>query len=422
MDVVLLEGRGRLGGRADTRVVAGVPIDFGCSWIHEPVGNPMARFADLAGVGRTNADIELDLARFRFFDELTGELSPAEKADAFSHVVRFDEEADAINSELGPGASARDGVMRYLERAGLTGKRRRIAEYLLKFVLQSTDAHDWRGISLDYLANFEYIYTGIGQGEFPIGGYRRLVLAMAGAVEARLRRRVTRIEADRRGVAVTIADLQSGRRQRLRGSHVIVSVPLGVLKAGEVGFDPGLPRAKRAAIDRLGFGRFEKVALVFDEPFWEEGLSTHIFHAAASGDMSFPLFLDLQRIIGKPALVAFYNSTFAASIERSSEREITDHAVATLAKVLGRAIPSPAGSDITRWRRDRYSRGAYSTIAVGSTFDDLDRLAHPHHGRVLFAGEATSRARFGYADGAMSSGIREAKRLLRAPAVTLSAH
>ena len=40
-------------------------------------------------------------------------------------------------------------------------------------------------------------------------------------------------------------------------------------------------------------------------------------------------------------------------------------------------------------------------------------------GRLLFAGEHTQSARLGYADGAMTSGIREAKRLLGSPDVTL---
>jgi monoamine oxidase len=40
-------------------------------------------------------------------------------------------------------------------------------------------------------------------------------------------------------------------------------------------------------------------------------------------------------------------------------------------------------------------------------------------GRLLFAGEHTQSARLGYADGAMTSGIREAKRLLGTPSVAL---
>ena len=78
-------------------------------------------------------------------------------------------------------------------------------------------------------------------------------------------------------------------------------------------------------------------------------------------------------------------------------------------------------SAATDWQHDRFSRGSYTAMLLGSTGDDLDAIAAPVRGRILFAGEATNRARHSTADGAMSSGIREAKRLLRRPAVTLSA-
>jgi monoamine oxidase len=42
-------------------------------------------------------------------------------------------------------------------------------------------------------------------------------------------------------------------------------------------------------------------------------------------------------------------------------------------------------------------------------------------GRLLFAGEATTPDRYGYADGAFDSGVREAKRLLQQASVELSA-
>jgi hypothetical protein len=60
-------------------------------------------------------------------------------------------------------------------------------------------------------------------------------------------------------------------------------------------------------------------------------------------------------------------------------------------------------------------------MRVDATPDDMDTIAAPVGGRVLFAGEATNRARHSTADGAMSSGIREAKRLLRRASVGLSA-
>ncbi|MGY4649355.1 FAD-dependent oxidoreductase [Mycobacterium sp. URHB0021] len=54
----------------------------------------------------------------------------------------------------------------------------------------------------------------------------------------------------------------------VEGGRVIVTVPLGVLKARTIDFDPPLPEAKRQAIERLGFGVLDKVVLAFGQPFW----------------------------------------------------------------------------------------------------------------------------------------------------------
>ena len=64
-------------------------------------------------------------------------------------------------------------------------------------------------------------------------------------------------------------------------------------------------------------------------------------------------------------------------------------------------------------------RGAYTHVPPGSSNADLDLLGTPVAGRLLFAGEHTHSARVGYADGAMTSGIREAKRLLGTGSVLL---
>jgi monoamine oxidase len=74
---------------------------------------------------------------------------------------------------------------------------------------------------------------------------------------------------------------------------------------------------------------------------------------------------------------------------------------------------------VTSWSTDAYSEGAYSHIPPGAGPDDLDLLGEPIEGRLLFAGEHTQSARMGFTDGAMTSGIREAKRLLAAPEVHL---
>jgi polyamine oxidase len=57
---------------------------------------------------------------------------------------------------------------------------------------------------------------------------------------------------------------------------------------------------------------------------------------------------------------------------------------------------------------------------AGGSPADADLLGEPAGGRILFAGEHTQGARLAYADGALTSGIREAKRLLGTPAVRLA--
>jgi monoamine oxidase len=59
---------------------------------------------------------------------------------------------------------------------------------------------------------------------------------------------------DAQGVAVTTAG-----GEVLHGDAVVVSVPLGVLKAGSIAFRPALPPWKQEAISRLGFGDLNKV-------------------------------------------------------------------------------------------------------------------------------------------------------------------
>ena len=71
---------------------------------------------------------------------------------------------------------------------------------------------------------------------------------------------------------------------------------------------------------------------------------------------------------------------------------------------------------VTSWAADPWAEGAYTHIPPGASPADADLLG----GRVLFAGEHTQSARLAYADGALTSGIREAKRLPGTPAVRLT--
>ncbi len=48
--------------------------------------------------------------------------------------------------------------------------------------------------------------------------------------------------------------------EEIKGSAVIVTVPLGVLKNGDIAFKPPLPDWKLTAIQQLGNGNLNKVS------------------------------------------------------------------------------------------------------------------------------------------------------------------
>ena len=75
---------------------------------------------------------------------------------------------------------------------------------------------------------------------------------------------------------------------------------------------------------------------------------------------------------------------------------------------------------VSSWAADPWTEGAYTHIPPGASPADADLLGEPVGGRLLFAGEHTQSARLAYADGALTSGVREAKRLLGTPAVRIS--
>jgi monoamine oxidase len=90
-----------------------------------------------------------------------------------------------------------------------------------------------------------------------------------------------------------------------------------------------------------------------------------------------------------------------------------------LTDVVGGPVPEPAAVAVTSWANDRWAGGAYTHIPPEAQPADADLLGEPIGGRLLFAGEHTQSARLAYADGAMTSGIREAQRLLGRPSVCL---
>jgi monoamine oxidase len=412
VDVVVLEARNRIGGRTFTRDVGGVPIDMGGSWIHTPDGNPMTALAELAGVARSPADPVANLALLSGYDDETASwLSTGEIGYPFLLTSIFEGALPTLRAELGAGASVEDAIAPFLATRGESEAILRRAAFGIRVLAEQFESARSTDLSLDWYANSAIEYEG--EDAFPVGGYRRIVAYLADGLDVRTGHTVTAVAYDANGVSVSTS------AGEFSGSHAIVTLPLGVLKDRAIHFAPGLPVEKWAAIDALGFGHFEKVALRYDDAFWLDAGRTNWIHLAAGGAREFPLFLDLTSHVGEPALVALCSAAFAEGLLGESTDTTIDRVRAVLAVQFGAGLPAPLDGYATRWGSDPFTRGAFTYIALGAAPPDFEALAAPVAGRLLFAGEHTTALRFGYADGALDTGVREAKRLLGASSVAL---
>jgi monoamine oxidase len=191
--------------------------------------------------------------------------------------------------------------------------------------------------------------------------------------------------------------------------YAIVTVPLGVLKAGAIEFLPALSTDKQAAIQRLGMGVLNKVVLRFPKVFWEKQAAVIGYIPKKKGE--WVEFFNFYPVTGQPILVGFNAGSYAQTLEGWTDEKIVAAGMQTLRTLYGAKIPDPLQYSITRWKSDPFAQGAYSFLATHSSDEDYDILAKSVSDRLFFAGEATSRQYAATVHGALLSGWREADRI-----------
>ena len=201
------------------------------------------------------------------------------------------------------------------------------------------------------------------------------------------------------------------KEQEFTADRVIVTLPLGVLKAGSIRFVPALPAGKQSAIASLGMGVLNKCYLRFPEVFWPDNVDWLEYIAEVHGEWT--EWVSFVRTTGQPVLLGFNAGTRGREIEALTDEQIVESAMQTLRILYGDDIPEPTDFQITRWASDPFSRGSYSFCSLGSTPEMRRELARPLDGKLFFAGEATSVDYYGTADGACQSGLRVADEVLK---------
>lgn len=380
-EVVVLEARDRIGGRAHTDFQSlSAPFDLGCHWIHAPALNPLAEVAVDLG-----ARCERDVPHLGFYADgsrLAGERE-AEIRLAFERFKRDLREA---------GRSGRDVPVSTLLDAASPGARQVAALFIAK-----------HGVALEHFSTLEFgLYAWEPEDWAVLDGYGALLRRFLSGVPVHLSTPVEGIDWRANGVRARTP------RGVIDAGCALLAVSTGVLQAGTISFRPPLPDWKLRAVEALPMAHSLKVGLRF---------SRDVFRLAGPGVLSAlsrsrpPLDVEIWPAEWSGASV-YFDGPPALELDRSTPGEAEDLAIEGLAEIFGSQVRSSVAASLrTRWSSDPWARGAFSSALPGRGVPRAD-LARPVEGRLFFAGEATSIRFAGDAHGAYLSGLSAAEQIL----------
>ena len=309
-------------------------------------------------------------------------------------------------------------------------------------MLEGEAAADLKDMQLSIYLPFANLLDEAG-GEFDFllsGGVQSVIKSLASAIPAdsiSLNERVVNIDwTDDDKVLVTT------ERETLTARHVIVTIPLGVLKANHKKlFTPNLDNDKVKSIESLGFGNVAKLFLQWDMPWWEryemivtgKGVQNtlHKNNSFTQGwseeerntqklpeewYKSIPGFLDYHR--GTKNIMWTVVPGDAGDVcDTLPDKEVMEGVTKTLRMFTGnQTIPPPDRMYRQTWSSDPNFLGTYVFPSSTTKIEHLSALAAPlpssDNPRILIAGEHTAGLYSSTLHGARQSGLQQAQKII----------
>ncbi|KAJ4706840.1 Polyamine oxidase [Melia azedarach] len=407
--VILLESRDRFGGRIHTDYSFGCPVDMGASWLHGVCNeNPLAPLIRSLGLTlyRTSGDNSVlydhDLESYALYDMDGNKVQQQmviEVGDIFKRILK---ETEKVRDEHTNDMSVLQAISIVLDRYPEL-RQEGIAHEVLQWYICRMEA--WFAVDADMISlkcwDQEHVLSG-GHG-LMVQGYDPVIKALSKDIDIRLNHRVTKISNGCNKVMVSVEDGRS-----FVADAAIVTVPVGILKANLIQFEPKLPEWKLAAISEIGVGNENKIALEFDRVFWP---NVELLGVVAPTSYACGYFLNLHKATGHPVLVYMAAGRFAYDLEKLSDESAANFAMLQLKKMFPDAT-EPVQYLVSRWGTDPNSLGCYSYDVVGMPGDLYERLRAPL-GNLFFGGEAVSMDHQGSVHGAYSAGVMAAQNCQR---------
>jgi monoamine oxidase len=416
--VHVIEARRRVGGRIFSE--AGGEIELGAEFIH---GKPPVIWEPLQQVA-----VELVEVQGENWCVSRGQLTPC---DFFSEVDKILQQMDDTVPD--------ESFLQFLERCCPDRQKdsgwEEVKQHAIGYVT-GFNAADPALVGVHWLVQGMRAEEAVaGDRTFRLrGGYRQLVeLFHARAITRRVQIHPSTVAEQIRWKPgwVEVLVNRVGRPDVFRAPKLIVTLPLGVLKApvgqsGSVQFTPPLPPSKLDALDKLEMGQVIRVTLRFRERFWENlsppGKSEILAELGFlfSQDQWFPTWWT-KMPEHTPIITGWAPFRAAERLSGRDESFVIQRSLQSLGQLLGvtpQQLQNPLqDAHFHDWQSDPFSRGAYSYGKVGA--DGAQRaLAEPLDNTLFFAGEATDvTGNNGTVHGAIASGYRAARQMLEGAAM-----
>ncbi|MEZ4532734.1 MAG: NAD(P)/FAD-dependent oxidoreductase [Thermomicrobiales bacterium] len=374
---VVFEAMDRSGGRAWTDTgTFGVPVDWGCHWLHSASINPMRQYADELGVDYLSHAVPWKVAQHGTV------LNESKSDELFTELVRLYEVG------LGAGAAGQDVALSDVVDTGSP------AYSFFESAIQA----EW-GFTPAQVSTLDAArYKDTDENFAVTNGYGALVQQVAAGVPVELNTTVQQVVLDGNGVRV-VTD-----RGAVEASAVIVTVSTNVLARQLIAFEPGLPDWKLAAAAAVPLGSDNKVVLQIDRRAL--GIDEH-----CSVRIPFPgaPWFNVQTLpFGRDIVSIYMGGPLSAELEASGSEAQIAAGIEAMKSAFGSHIEAAIGArGASAWGLEPSILGAYGAARPGEADLRAD-LAKPVEDRIFFCGEATHPHFFSTCHGAWMSGERAA--------------
>lgn len=307
--VVVVEAQDRVGGRMNTVRPEGwpVPVERGASWVHDTSASDVA--TELAELGVATVPFE--------YDAIAIGADGGELADAASELA-----AAAVDTAISfaEGLDQDVSLAQALEQSGVAAE---VGQDALQHYLHTELSTEYGADADELSAWWGTVEGSEGDDVLVLGGYDTLVTATLDGLDVRLGWDVATID-----ISGEQATITSRTGEAITADAVIVTVPLGVLKSGAIGFEPALPAAHVAAIEAIGMGLLDKIWLRWDEPWWSQ--TAQQWTQVPIDGASFTQWFNLLDVAGAPVLLGLVAGSEARWWAERSDDEVLAAAMASL--------------------------------------------------------------------------------------------